>query len=162
LSDATVRRASAADAGAIVAMIRELAEFERLLDRVQATEASLREALFSERPPAAALVAELDGQPVGYAIYFTTFSTFLARPGIWLEDLYVRPAARRAGIGRLLFAAVAAEVIAAGGARMEWSALDWNERALAFYRSLGAETLDDWLMLRLTGEALERAATASA
>ncbi len=162
MSDATIRRAIAADAGAIAAMIHELAEFEKLLDVYEASEERLVATLFGERPAAASLVAELDGEIVGYAIFFTTFSTFLALPGIWLEDIYVRPAARRSGVGGELFAAVAREVVAIGGGRMEWSALDWNERALAFYSQLGAELLDDWLMLRLSGEQLLQVAGASA
>jgi len=162
VSEITIRRATSEDAGEIISMIHELAEFEKLLDIYEASEERLIAGLFSESPAARALVAQSAGRLVGYAIYFTTFSTFLTLPGIWLEDIYVRPQARRDGVGSDLFAAVAREVVEIGGGRMEWSALDWNERALTFYRQLGAELLDDWLMLRLSGEALHLVAGRSA
>jgi GNAT superfamily N-acetyltransferase len=153
-----IRPATPADVPALLALIRELAVYERLEDQVHATEELLAEGLFGARPSAEALLAELDGEPVGYALFFTTFSTFLARPGIWLEDVFVLPAQRRAGLGRALLARVAAIAVERGCGRLEWSALDWNEPALAFYRSLGAETLGEWVQHRITGEALARLA----
>ena len=162
MSPAAIRRARPQDVGGILAMIHELAEFEQLLDVFEATEDRLQSSLFGEQRAAGALVAERDGELVGYAIFFSTFSTFVGLPGIWLEDIYVRPSARRDGVGGELFSAVARELVERGGGRMEWSALDWNERALAFYRQLGAELLDDWLMLRLSGESLRRVAGVSA
>jgi GNAT superfamily N-acetyltransferase len=158
VSDVEIRDAHPADVPALLSMIRELAEYEQLTDILRADETLLTAALFGERPAAEALIAEHDGQPAGYAIFFPTFSTFLAIQGIWLEDLYVRPAARQAGIGRLLLANIAARVRARGGQRLEWSALDWNELALGFYRSLGAQTMDEWITHRLIGESLERLA----
>jgi len=153
-----IRPATPADVPALLALIRELAVYERLEDRVDATEELLAEGLFGARPSAEALLAWHDGEPIGYALWFTTFSTFLARPGIWLEDLFVVPARRRGGVGRALLARVAAIAVQRGCGRLEWSALDWNEPALAFYRSLGAETLGEWVQHRITGEALERLA----
>jgi GNAT superfamily N-acetyltransferase len=153
-----IRPATRADVPALLRLIQELAVYERLADQVHATEQLLADGLFGARPSAEALLAELDGEPVGYALWFTTFSTFLARPGIWLEDLFVVPARRRGGIGRALLARVAEIAVERGCRRLEWSALDWNEPALAFYRSLGAETLRDWIQHRITGEALQRLA----
>jgi GNAT superfamily N-acetyltransferase len=155
VSSVEIRDAQPGDVPALLSMIRELAEYEHLTDILRADETLLGAALFGERPAAEALIAEHDGQPAGYAIFFPTFSTFLAIQGIWLEDLYVRPAARKAGIGRLLLANIAARVRARGGERLEWSALDWNELALGFYRSLGAQTMDEWVTHRLIGESLE-------
>ena len=154
----TVRRAGPADVGLLLTMIRELAEYEKLADQVRTTAELLDRALFGEAPAAEVLIAELGGEPVGYAIYFPTFSTFLAIQGIWLEDLYVRPERRKAGAGRALLAAVAARLRERGGQRLEWAALDWNELALGFYRGLGARTQTDWITHRLVGEDLERLA----
>ena len=114
------------------------------------------EALFGARPAAEALIAELDSEAVGYALFFPTFSSFLASRGVWLEDLFVRPVHRGAGVGRALLAAVAARARERGGERLEWAALDWNELALGFYRGLGARTMDEWITHRLHGDALER------
>jgi GNAT superfamily N-acetyltransferase len=122
------------------------------------TEELLERHLFGDRPAAEAVVAEQDGEPAGFALYFTTFSTFLCRPGIWLEDVYVRPERRRAGIGRALLRHVAALAVERDCGRMEWSALDWNEPALRFYAGLGARPLDDWIVHRLDGDALRRLA----
>ena len=151
---ALIRDATPADVPLLLALIRELATYEKLLDRVQASEGLLRRALFGSPPAAEALIAEQDGEAVGYAIFFPTFSTFLAIQGIWLEDIYVRPEARGAGTGRALLATVAAKLTERGGQRLEWSALDWNELALGFYRGLGAEQMGEWVTHRLTGEAL--------
>ncbi|HWG07866.1 MAG TPA: GNAT family N-acetyltransferase [Solirubrobacteraceae bacterium] len=134
-----------------------LADYERLRDELHATEAQIVQALFGESPAAQALIAERASDPVGYALFFPTFSSFRATRGIWLEDLFVLPDARGAGVGRALLAAVAACVPEADG-RLEWAALDWNELALGFYRGIGARLMDDWTSLRLDGEELARLA----
>jgi GNAT superfamily N-acetyltransferase len=157
-----VREATPADVGLLLEMIGELAAYEKMTDLVQSTVELLQGALFGERPGAEALIAEHDGEPAGYAIFFPTFSTFLATQGIWLEDVYVRPAHRRAGTGRALIAAVAERLLERGGERLEWSALDWNELALGFYRGLGAKTMDEWVTHRLIGEDLRRLAESPA
>lgn len=154
-----IRPAGPDDCGLVLALIRELAEFERLAHEVVATEAGLREHLFGAGARGAEVVlAEVDGAPVGYALFFHTFSTFLGRPGLYLEDLFVRPAHRSRGHGRRLLAHVAALAVARGCGRLEWSVLDWNARALAFYRAVGAVPMDGWTVQRLTGEALARLA----
>jgi GNAT superfamily N-acetyltransferase len=135
----------------ILEMIRELAEFEHLAHEVHTDADGLRAALFGAQPVAWALLARVDGAVAGYAIYYRTFSTFVGRPGIYLEDLYVRPAFRQKGVGRGLLEAVGEASIALGGGRFEWMALDWNENALRFYRGLGAKVMEDWVLLRLTG-----------
>ena len=151
-----VRPAVAADAPLVLRFIRELADYEHLGDQVTASEAGVRETLFGARPAAEALIATLDGAPAGFAVFFHNYSTFLARPGIYLEDLFVTPALRRRGVGRALFLQVAKLAVARGCGRFEWSVLDWNQPAIAFYRSLGAAPLSDWTIFRLTGEALTR------
>lgn len=153
-----IRRAEPQDIPVLLEMLTELADYERLTHLLAATEERLSAALFGERPSAEALIAEQGAEAAGYAVYFTTFSTFLAIPGIWLEDLYVRPSHRGAGVGRALLATVAARLRERGGERLEWSALDWNELALGFYRSLGAQTMDDWITHRLIGDDLARLA----
>jgi GNAT superfamily N-acetyltransferase len=154
--DFTIRAARESDAGALIAMIRELAEYERLLSAVVATEDSLRQSLFGELPCAEAIIAESGGRPAGFALYFSTFSTFVGRRGLYLEDLYVRPEFRRLGIGCALLRCVAAVAIERDCGRMEWSVLDWNEPAIEFYRSLGAVPLAEWTTFRLDAEALRR------
>jgi len=146
------------DIPVLLEMFRELAAFEHLEDLLEADEEKLTAALFGERPAAQALIARSGGSVAGYAVFFPTFSTFLAIQGIWLEDIYVRPDHRRAGVGGALLAAVAAELLARGGKRLEWSALDWNERALTFYAGLGAQQMNEWVTHRLIGEPLERLA----
>ncbi len=148
------------DVPALLEMFGELADYEHLTHELHATAPRLREALFGERPVAEGLIAEHPetGVAIGYAVFFATFSTFLAIPGIWLEDLFVRPAHRRGGVGRALLAAVAAELRARGGERLEWAALDWNEPALGFYRGLGAQTMGEWVTHRLVGDDLARLA----
>jgi GNAT superfamily N-acetyltransferase len=156
-----IRQARPDDVPLLLALFRELAEYERLRDELQATEELLERALFSERPAAEALLAERGGAPVGYALFYPTFSTFLAIQGVWLEDLFVRPAHRKSGAGRALLAAVAARARERGAERLEWSALDWNELALGFYRRLGAQRMDEWVTHRLVGDALRSLAAES-
>jgi GNAT superfamily N-acetyltransferase len=153
-----VRAAGADDVPLLLELFRELAEYERLEHELRATETQLREALFGERPAAEALIAERGSQTAGYALSFPTFSSFLATRGVWLEDLFVRPAHRRAGVGKALLAAVAARAYGQGGERLEWAALDWNKLALGFYRGVGAQTMDEWITHRLVGEPLQRLA----
>ncbi len=151
-----IRPATEQDVPLILAFIRELADFEQLLHAVVATEDRLRQTLFGPRPAAEVLLAERDGEPVGYALFFSTYSTFLAQSGIYLEDLYVRPQVRGRGVGRALLAQVAHLACARGCGRLEWSVLNWNERAIRFYQNLGARPLNDWTVYRLTGEALDQ------
>lgn len=160
MPDATpeIRPATAADVHAIHRLIGELAEYERLSHLVVATPESLREALFGEAPGAEVLLAFEGSEPVGFAVYFHNFSTFLGVKGLWLEDLYVKPACRRKGYGRALFLAVARIAKARNCGRFEWAALDWNTPAWDFYRGLGAQPLEDWTMFRVTGDALDRLA----
>ena len=149
-----IRAARPGDEGLLLELIGELAEYEHLTHLMRATPELIAEALFGQRPSAEALIAEVGGEPAGYALFFATFSTFLAIQGIWLEDLFVRPAHRGAGVGAALLAAVAARTSERGGERLEWSALDWNELALGFYRAIGAEQMNEWITHRLTGAAL--------
>jgi GNAT superfamily N-acetyltransferase len=152
-----VRPATAGDAALLLELFGALADYEKLRDELHATEPQLVQALFGERPAAQALIAERASAPAGYALFFPTFSSFKATRGIWLEDLFVLPEQRGAGVGRALLAAVAARVPDAGG-RLEWAALDWNELALGFYRGIGARLMDEWTSLRLDGDALARLA----
>lgn len=149
-----VRPATPADVPAIMALIRELADYERLSHEVVGDERLLSEHLFGARPAAHVLMGEVDGLVAGFALYFTSFSTFLTRPGIYLEDLYVRPTARGAGLGRALLTRLAALAVERGCGRLEWSVLDWNEPAIAFYRARGAVPMDGWTTYRVTGPAL--------
>jgi GNAT superfamily N-acetyltransferase len=153
-----IRPATAADAALILELIRELAVYEKLADEVVATEESVRETLFGPRPAAEALIASVDGAPAGFAIFFSNYSTFLARPGIYLEDLFVKPAFRRRGVGRALFVHLARLAVERRCGRFEWSVLDWNAPAIAFYKSLGAVPMSEWTVFRLTGDALINAA----
>jgi GNAT superfamily N-acetyltransferase len=139
----------------LLELFGELAEYEHLEHELRATEERLGEALFGEHPAAAALIAERGTETVGYALFFPTFSSFLASEGIWLEDLFVRLSHRGTGVGRALLSAVAAHVRERGGERLEWAALDWNEPALGFYRRLDASTMGEWITHRLDGPALE-------
>jgi GNAT superfamily N-acetyltransferase len=156
--DLYIRHASRDDVPVLLSLIRELAEFEKLLDHVQADQASLAEELFGSPRVAEALVAELGGEAVGFAVFFHNFSTFVGRKGLYLEDLYVRPHARRRGVGRALITFVAKIAVERRCGRYEWSVLDWNTRAVDFYRSLGAVAMDEWTVQRVTGEALQRLA----
>ena len=150
------RFASRADVPILLTFIRELADFEKLLDHVTADEATLAEELFGKRRVAEVVIAELSTQPVGFAVFFHNFSTFIGRAGLYLEDLYVRPHARRMGIGRAMISFVAKIAVDRRCGRFEWSVLDWNTRAIEFYRSLGAVPMHDWTVQRVTGAALER------
>jgi GNAT superfamily N-acetyltransferase len=152
----SIRAAELRDVVPIVAMIRELAEFEHLSHLLQVTPEKLRPHLFGERPVVEALVAEVAGEAVGFALFFTTFSTFLAQPGLYLEDLYVKPEHRRLGVGGALIARVGRIAVERECGRFEWRVLDWNERAIAFYEKIGATVMPDWRICRTTGEALER------
>ena len=154
-----IRPARDEDVPAVLAMIRGLADFERLAHLCVASEADLADALFSPRPAAEVLVAALDGAPAGFALFFHNFSTFLGRRGLWLEDLYVRPAYRRQGCARSLLAALAAIARDRGCGRFEWAVLDWNAPAIDFYRTMGATVLPDWRIVRVTGPALAAFAT---
>ena len=154
----TVRRAAAADVPHIMAFIRELAVYEHLEHEVVATEADLHVALFGPRPWAEVALACLDGEPVGFALYFHSFSTFVGKPGIYLEDLFVRPEARGLGAGRRLLAHLAKTALERGCARLDWAVLDWNEPSIGFYRSLGAVDQSEWTTYRLDGAALARLA----
>ena len=150
----TIRAAEPSDVPAIYALVCDLAEFEELRHTVEATEADLQEHLFGDCPNAEVLVAADREQTVGIALFFRTFSTFMGKPGIYLEDIYVRPECRGHGVGRALLKAVARVAVERNCGRLEWSVLKWNEPAIRFYQSLGAKPLGDWAMYRLTGDAL--------
>lgn len=154
----SIRPAAPADVPEILALIRELAEYERLLHEVVATEDSLHAALFGPVRAVEAVVAREHAAVVGFALYFHNFSTFLARRGLYLEDLYVRPEHRGKGYGHALLAHLAALAVERGCGRMEWAVLDWNRRAIDFYQAMGAVPASDWTIFRVTGEALARLA----
>ena len=156
-----IRAAVEADVPLILRFIRELANYERLLHEVVATEERLRDTLFGARPAAEVVIAEEDGEALGFALFFHNYSTFLAQPGIYLEDLYVRPESRGKGAGRALLAHLARLARERGCGRLEWWVLDWNESAIRFYRSLGAQGMDEWTVFRLTGDDLNRLADES-
>jgi GNAT superfamily N-acetyltransferase len=145
----SIRPAAPADVPLLFALVCELADYERLRDRVRATEDDLRAALFGPRPYCEAVVAALDGVDVGFALFFHNFSTFAGRPGLYLEDVYVRPAARGCGVGRQIMEHLIQLARARNCARMEWAALDWNAPAIRFYEGLGAKQLSDWRLFRL-------------
>ncbi len=157
-SQVSIRPAQEGDVPVILRFIQELAEFERLSHEVQATERKLRETLFAPGARAEVLIAEDALGPVGFALFFTSYSTFLAQNGIYLEDLYVSPAHRGKGTGTALLSRLARLARERSCGRMEWSVLDWNEKAIALYRKLGAVGMSDWTVQRLTGEALARLA----
>ena len=156
-----IRPAAQHETALILSFIRDLAIYERLEHAVTATEADLRRTLFGPHPVAHALFACTDAEPVGFAIYFFNYSTFLGRAGVYLEDLYVRPGARGRGVGRVILAYLARLALERGCGRLEWSVLDWNEPAIRFYRGLEAVPADDWTTYRLSGAALARLATDS-
>jgi GNAT superfamily N-acetyltransferase len=157
-TDLHIDPAGVDDVPIVLSMIEALAEYEKLAHQVVATEASVRESLFGARPAAEAAIARSGSEPVGFAVWFQNYSTFLSRPGIYLEDLFVLPGWRGRGIGRSLLAYLARIAISRNCGRLEWSVLDWNETAIRFYRSIGARPLDDWTVYRLTGDALARLA----
>ena len=153
-----IRPATPGDVPLIVEFIRELAEYERLAHLVVTTDADMHAALFGERAVVEAVIASIDDEPVGYALFFASFSTFLGKPGLYLEDLYVRPAARGVGAGRRLLEHLARLVVERGWGRLEWSVLDWNAPSIAFYKKMGATPMDEWTVFRLTGDSLHRLA----
>jgi GNAT superfamily N-acetyltransferase len=157
-----IRAVSPADVPELLAMIRALAEFEKLSDLCVAAETDLADALFGPRPAAEALIAWRDAEAAGFALFYHTFSTFLGRRGLWLEDLFVRPAFRGQGCARSLLRVLAALAVERGCGRFEWAVLDWNQRAVDFYLSLGATVLPDWRIVRVVGPALPRLAEAAA
>jgi GNAT superfamily N-acetyltransferase len=154
----TIHPAVEADVGTILQFIRDLAEYEKLSNQMHATEDLLRAHLFGRNPAAEVILAKIGGKTVGFALFFGTFSTFVGKPGIWLEDLFVSPNYRKQGVGRALFQHVAALAVRRDCGRMEWSALDWNEPALKFYRKLESVAMSDWTTYRLIGEALRKVA----
>lgn len=157
-SDVRIAPATERDVPVILELIHALAAYERLAHEVVATPDSLKDSLFGARAGAEAVIAYLDEEPVGFAVWFHNYSTFLGRAGLYLEDLFVKPERRGQGIGRTLLAHVASVAVARGAGRMEWSVLDWNEAAIGFYRAIGAVPMDAWTVYRLTGDALNRVA----
>jgi GNAT superfamily N-acetyltransferase len=155
VAEARIREANEGDVPLILSLIRELAEYEKLSDEVVATEDGLRDSLFGERRYAEVLIAEHDGAPAGFALFFHNFSTFLGKPGIYLEDLYVKRAFRGSGIGKKLLVHLASLAKRRGCGRLEWWVLDWNEPSIGFYKKLGAVPMDDWTVYRVSGSALE-------
>ena len=156
----TLRAAVVGDVSAIVQLIRDLAEFEQLSHLVQVTPEKLRPQLFGEKPAAEAMVAERDGEVVAFALYFTNFSTFLAQPGLYLEDLYVKPEHRGHGIGKALLKRLAALAVERDCGRFEWSVLDWNTNAITVYEKMGATVMPEWRICRTTGDELRAMAKA--
>jgi len=152
--DLEIRFATAADAATILGFIKDLAEYEKLSHEVVADEDALRLTLFGVRPAAEVLIAEVGGAPVGFALFFQSYSTFLAKPGLYLEDLFVRPAARGGGVGSALLSALARIAMQRHYGRFEWSVLDWNAPAIRLYQSLGAVAMNEWTVNRLTGAPL--------
>ena len=150
-----IRPAVLTDAGLILAFVRELAEYEKLSHEVVTDEAGLAAQLFSEHPHAEVLIAEVDGAPAGFALFFHNFSTFVGKPGLYLEDLFVRPTFRGLGLGKRLMVRLAQIAVERDCGRFEWSVLDWNASAIAFYQGLGADILEEWRIVRVTGEALD-------
>ena len=155
----SIRPATPDDVPLIRQLIAELADYERLAHAAVATDDDLRAQLFGERPAAEVLIGELDGEPAGFALFFHNFSTFLGKRGLYLEDLFVRPAARGAGLGKHLMAALARIAVQRDCGRFEWSVLDWNAPAIGFYRRIGAVGMDEWTVQRLEGEALHALAS---
>lgn len=156
--DLSLKMATEQDVPLILTFIKALAEYERMADAVIATEDGLRQTLFGPRPYAECVIARWQGQPAGFALFFHNYSTFLGRPGIYLEDLFVKPELRGQGVGRALLQFLARLAQERNCGRLEWSVLDWNEPAIGFYKSIGAVPLDDWTIFRLKDEALSRLA----
>ena len=149
-----LRRARTDEAGVVLALIRELAEYEKLLHEVEATEAMIADALFGQNPRLFCEIAEWNGEVAGFAVWFINFSTFSGRSGIYLEDLFVRPALRGKGIGKALLSHLAKQCVANNWSRLQWSVLDWNTPSIEFYKSLGAVMMDEWTVCKVTGPAL--------
>ncbi|WP_339487054.1 GNAT family N-acetyltransferase [Pseudomonas sp. EL_65y_Pfl2_R95] len=158
MSNINVRSATRADMPLILGLVAELAEYEKLSDQITADPQEFANHLFGPRPYAEVLIGELDGHACGFALFFHNFSTFLGKPGIYLEDLYVRADTRGSGLGKALLGTLAKLAVARGCGRLEWSVLDWNEPAIGFYKQLGANALEDWTQFRLTGDALQNLA----
>jgi GNAT superfamily N-acetyltransferase len=156
----SIRPAVRADLPLIAQFIRDLAEYEKLSDEVRFEEAGLGDRLFGARPYAEVLIGEIDGVPQGFALFFHNFSTFEGKPGIYLEDLFVRPDARGSGLGKALLSRLAALAVERDCARLEWWVLDWNQSAIGFYKSLGAKPMDEWTTFRVEGDALDSLANA--
>jgi GNAT superfamily N-acetyltransferase len=156
----SIRPARPGEAALVLSFVRELAAYEKLTHEVDATEAMLDAALFGANPRVFCDIAEWDGEAVGFAVWFLNFSTFSGRSGIYLEDLFVRPAYRGKGIGKALMAHLAKRCVAEGWARLQWSVLDWNTPSIDFYKSLGGVLLDEWTVVRVSGDALARLAKA--
>lgn len=157
-----IRAATPADIPAIHRLIVELAIYEKEPDAVQATHLDLQTALFADRPVAECVLAEIDGTPVGMALFFTNFSTWTGKPGLYLEDLFVMPSARGHGLGKALLVHLAGIAVSRGYARFEWSVLDWNTPAIGFYKALGAKLMDEWTVMRVDGQALAALAALAA
>ena len=160
MDNINIELARVEDVPLILSFIKELAEYEKLLHEVTATEEILEETLFSDNSNAEVIIAHYDNQPVGFALFFHNFSTFLGKPGIYLEDLYVRPEFRGKGIGKKLLQYLAQQTIERKCGRLEWWVLDWNKPAIDFYRSIGAVAMDEWTVQRVTGDALTQLAQA--
>jgi GNAT superfamily N-acetyltransferase len=156
--DISIRAVRESEVDLVLTFIRELAQYERLADQVTATRDDIHAALFGPRPCAEAILGCIAGEPCGFALFFHNFSTFLGKPGLYLEDLYVRPGARGRGLGSQMLAWLARLALQRGCGRFEWSVLDWNEPALRVYRGLGARAADDWTLYRVSGEALAQLA----
>ena len=155
----SIRSATPADLPLIAGFIRDLAEYEKLSHEVRFDEARLGENLFGARPYAEVVIGEIDGAAQGFALFFHNFSTFEGRPGLYLEDLFVRPEARGSGLGKALLAHLAQLCVARDCARLEWSVLDWNAPSIGFYQSLGAKLMDEWTVMRVDGDALTKLAS---
>jgi len=156
-----LRFATVEDVGLILDFIRQLADYEKMVDEVIADEDQLRQSLFGDRRVAEVVIASYEGEPAGFALFFHNFSTFLGRPGIYLEDLFVIPKLRGRGIGRVMLSFLARLAVERGCGRLEWWVLDWNEPAIRFYERLGAKPMDEWTVFRLTGDRLEELASLS-
>jgi len=149
-----IRRARPDEAGVVLSLVKELADYEKLLHEVEATEAMIADALFGENPRLFCDIAEWNGEVAGFAVWFINFSTFSGRSGIYLEDLFVKPALRGKGIGKALLSHLAKECVTNNWSRLQWSVLDWNEPSIAFYKSLGAVMMDEWTVCKVAGPAL--------
>ena len=150
----TIRRARSHEAGLVYSFVRELAEYEKLLHEVEATEVDIAAALFGDNPRLFCEIAEWQSEPVGFAVWFFNFSTFSGRPGVYLEDLFVRPSHRGKGIGKAMLVHLAQQCVANGWSRLQWAVLDWNTPSIEFYKSLGAVLMDEWTVCRVSGPAL--------